>query len=88
MFTERFLSIPSLIFNPKDEDLMGKCTKEVSCIKNINPMRIESYGDAPANENFEEGSNIWTLVIMQSGDNFIATITVQQFEKLINDFIN
>lgn len=85
MFTERFIKVPSLVFSPENEELMGK-SDNVACSKKINPMRIESYGEVPPNESFHKDNKIWTLVVMQSGDTFTATITVEEFEKLINDF--
>lgn len=86
MFTERFVTVPSLLFNPENDELLGKNGK-IECMKTFNPMRVESYGESPSDENFSSDNKIHTLVIMQSGDQFVATIHIYEFEKLINGFI-
>jgi len=90
MFTDRFLKVPCLMYNPDEEELMGKSykdTQKIRTIKMINPLRIESYGEAIPVDDFYEGNKIWTCVNMQSGIDFIVTMAMDEFSKLINDFI-
>jgi hypothetical protein len=88
MFTDRFLKVNCLVYDQTEEDMMGKSykdNKKIPVEKMINPMRIESFGEAIPIEDFFEDNKIWTNVVMQSGIDFIVTMKMGDFSKLLND---
>lgn len=87
-YTDRFIRLPCTIYNPEENELLNKSYKDsekIEVMKIINPNRIESYGESIPVEDFREDNKVWTNVTMQSGDDFIANITIEEFETILNN---
>lgn len=87
-FTDKFIKLPCLIFNPDENDLLGKSNGEgrlITVTKSINPARIESYGETVPISDFREDNKCWTRVVMFSNDDYTVDLTVGEFERLLNN---
>lgn len=77
-FTDKYMRLPIKVFDQKSKDLTGKEELADSVIR-INPMNIESYRPSMDDENA-------VVVITKSGDNFAVYLSLEVFEKELNDF--
>jgi hypothetical protein len=87
MFTDRFIEVVCVVYNPEEADLMGKKGSEcelIEVVRKINDVQIESYGEAIPAHDFREDNKIWTMVYLKRGDDFIVNIPFKEFEKLLN----
>jgi hypothetical protein len=87
MFTDRFIEVTCVVYNPDEADLLGKKGSECELIevtRKINEVQIESYAEAIPAHDFREDNKIWTNVNMKSSDSFIVNIPFKEFEKLLN----
>jgi len=87
-FTDRFIEVITVIYNPEEASLMGKRDADCEHIlvtRKLNDASIESYNETiPAND-FRDDNKIWTSVNMKSGDSFIVKMTLEEFEVLLNE---
>ena len=77
-FTDRYLKVPTKVYNQKDADLTGKPEYEDS-FSHILPTDIQEYYESVDLE-LE-----CTQLYLKNGRGFIVYLTVPQFEKLLND---
>lgn len=83
MFTDRFIEVPVKIYSLADANLTGK-KEYISTYRKINPMEITEYG--PTDEDGDD-QLLFTSVSMRGGvDKFIAFVSVEEFEKLLNEY--
>jgi uncharacterized protein YlzI (FlbEa/FlbD family) len=85
-FTDRFMVVPIYQVNPDIEELIGKEGDKTACVMLINPRRIESMNETIPRSDFRPDNKIWTNVTMESGDNFIVRITLEEFKNRLNSF--
>lgn len=82
----KYIEVPVLVYSSYEADILDKNPHElqcIDCIRKINPARIESYCEAiPLNE-FSEDNKCWTTVVMESGDEFIVSLPMKEFELLV-----
>ena len=81
MFTDRFVKVPSKIFNAKNKELTGN-EELYDCQLRVLPMEICEYY-----ENLDE-DNGSIQVLLKNGDSFPVYLTIQEFEKLLNNHLN
>lgn len=84
MFTDRFIKVPVDLYNSKDADMVGynEDTKEGATEMRINPFEVSHYRSS---EDDKEDILNKTLVHMKNGDSFHVSITIEKFEKLLNE---
>jgi hypothetical protein len=82
-FTDRFLKIPIEVFNIKEKDLTGKENCIVSYTK-ILPFEIAEYRPTYDADNTDVEL---TSIALKNGDRFCCVLTVKEFEKLIDGFV-
>lgn len=91
-FTDRFISIPIIVFDILEQELTDKPENECSSFqtfRKINPMRIESYQPAiPRDLDFDKSNLTTTSIIMYSGERVMAFMTCEELEELPNKFGN
>ena len=87
-FTDRFICATVLIYDGaaakyKDE----KDCETIPTIVKINPFKIESYQQSiPLNLDFSEESKTCTNVTMESGEEHLLRLPIDEFEKLLNSW--
>lgn len=81
MFTDRYITIPTKIYNTKQAELTGKETYEDSFSK-INPLDISEYYPS-----YSDGVDV-TQLYLKNGRSFCAEMTFDEFEKLLNTWQN
>ena len=87
MNTDRFLTIPIMLFDMSQIDKGMKTIDSVAIEAKINPMAIESYREAiPIHLDVRIEHIICTLVTMKSGDEFLVEMKMESFEILLNDY--
>jgi len=77
MFTDRFMSVPTQVYNTKLQELTGKTDYEESFSK-INPMDLSEY-----HRSSDDGQEC-TQLYLKNGRGFITYLTIEEFEKLLN----
>lgn len=88
MFTDRFIEFKITTFDGE----AAKYKEPVDCdrlenICKINPFKIESHQEAiPIELDFAEENKSCTNIIMESGENHLARMTINEFEKLLNSW--
>lgn len=89
-FTDRFIKIPTKVFDGDAHELIGKKEEDCDMISTttmINPFKIECYrASIPRNVDFTEENLSTTSVTMESGDSHLAYMSINEFEKLLNKF--
>lgn len=86
MTGKKFIEIPCLTYDNASQELTGKMPDECLLIEVgrwINIERIESYRSAIPFSDFREDNQIWTEVVMESGDSFIVNMPMSDFKKYI-----
>lgn len=79
MFTDRFIKVPSRIYNNKDKDLTGIETLIDVEIK-ILPMEICQYYIS-----WDDDGREGTQIMMKNGEPIWTYLTAREFEKLMNE---
>ena len=80
MFTDRFLKVPSRIYNSERKDLTGVKDLVKTNIR-ILPMEISEYYASFDDDEEIEGTQIY----MKNGESLWVTIPIREFEKLLNE---
>lgn len=82
MFTDRFIKIPVKIFNVKEKELTGNENTVDSWVK-ILPMEIIEYGPTDAEDS---GEFIYTNIVLKGQEKYVAYLSIQEFENLLNNY--
>jgi hypothetical protein len=82
MFTDRYIKVPIRVYNVEEKELTGK-ENTVDSWMMLNPYCIESY--RPSTDENGNGEP-YTIVVQKSGDSTTVYLTVQEFEKMVNEF--
>ncbi len=82
-FTDRFIKVPTTVFNIKQKELTGKEVLEQTYIK-FNPFDISEYRPA-YQDDLDEGENK-VSVTLKDGNSILVYLTIDEFEKLLNNF--
>lgn len=83
---KNFIELPCLTFDGAIQEVTGKPPDECSLIevsRYVNIDRIESVRAAIPFSDFREDNQIWTDVVMESGDSFTVNMPFEQFKKHI-----
>jgi len=93
MFTDRFIELPTQLYNSEEAELTNKksweCpSRDITC--KLNPFKIESYRPYldDSEPDVKKAKPIYTRVIMESGDTWLIYLPVSEFEKRLNQFHN
>lgn len=78
MFTDRFLKVPTDLINEKQKDLTGN-DNAYEAFTHILPMDVCEY-----HETSYEGV-YGTQIFFKNGRGFMINISVEEFEKLLNN---
>jgi len=81
-----FVELPTIAYDPKNQELFNKRPDECDLIEVIRKVMItciESYHEGIPVSDFREDNKIWTDVFMKSGDSFIVNMPLAEFEKLL-----
>lgn len=86
MFTKRFIKIPVDLYNKKESDMIGygESTKGDNVDMRINPFEVSHY--RPGHDDKDEFTA--TLIHMKNGDSFYSSISIDEFENVLNEFDN
>jgi len=85
--SNRFIEVSVLVYSSYEANILDKNPHElecIGCIRKLNPDRIESYCEAIPLNYFHEDNKCWTTVVMESGDEFIVSLPMSEFEKILN----
>ena len=89
-FTDRYIKVPIKIYNNKEEDLLNKKSfecEEIELELRLNPFKIEGYHPTISGGlDFDSNNVNSTTVIMESGESHLIYLTIEEFEKLLDDF--
>jgi len=79
-FTDRFIKVPTSIYNIKDKELTGREHLETIWFKFL-PFELAAYRPSygEANPSVE-----LTLIILKNGYEVLADIPPDEFEKIVN----
>lgn len=82
MFTDRFIKVPLELFNKDKAEIVGynEDTKTCDTILSLLPFEVSHYRPA-----FEDGRETGTVIFMKNGDDFEISISLNEFEKLLNN---
>lgn len=80
-FTDRFISIPTQVYNTKMADLTGK-EEYFDGLSKISPFEISEYY-----KSWSDGIEV-TQIYMKNGRSFLGNIPFDEFEKLLNTWQN
>lgn len=81
-FTDRYIKVPTKIYNKAEKELTGKEVCEDSYSK-INPFAIEEYRPSFDND-FPDSECVHLL--LKSGHEFLVYMTMEKFEAMLNNF--
>jgi hypothetical protein len=81
MFTDRFIKVPVAVYDVKEKELTNKATYEDSYTK-FNPFDISEYRPTYDSDNREEEC---TVITLKDGNSIMAYLTIEEFEKLLNN---
>lgn len=81
MFTDRFITIPTEIYNTKQAELTGK-EEYYESISKINPLEICEYYESES-----DGKEV-VQIYLKNGRTFCANITFDEFENILNSWQN
>jgi len=79
MFTDRFIKVPSRIYNSKVKDLTG-VEDLIDTDISILPMEISEYYSSFDDDLQIEG----TQIFMKNGESLWLRLPIDEFEKLLN----
>lgn len=81
MFTDRFIEFSVTLYEKKDAEMIGynKNTATGVVRFKVNPFEISHY-----RETFDEEENIATLLYFKCGDSVEISMTLDEFEKILN----
>ena len=77
-FTDRFIKVPVKVYDTKTKELTGEEGELTHSWEKINPFEIQSY-----RPNVEDEKEI--IVSVRNRDPFTVYLSVEAFEKLLND---
>lgn len=78
MFTDRFIKVPTKVYNVKEAEIMGKQPPLEDSFSMIHPLDIQEYY-----ESFDEGE-VCTQIYLKNGRGFIVYLELHAFENLLN----
>lgn len=79
MFTDRFIKIPTQIYNTKQAELTGK-EEYYDSFSKINPLDLSEYYQSTSDE--REVVQLY----LKNGRSFCAEMTFDEFENLLNSW--
>ena len=82
-FTDRFMELVLPVYDKDNSEMVGysKDTFEANVKCKINPFEVSHY-----RETFSDDKNLdRTLIHFKNGDSFEIDITIDSFEKLLNE---
>lgn len=82
-FTDRFISLPIQVYDRKAKELMDRDESEDSIVK-INPMEIAAY--RPSYDADDPDKKEIVSMRLKCGDNYLVYMTMEDFEKHLNNF--
>ncbi len=93
MFTDRFLKLPISIVSAEQIEKAENIgievdeNEKVSSYVKILPMQIESYRPtSKKKEGLTSEDLIYVFIQTKSNDSYFVYLTIDEFEKLLNDF--
>lgn len=78
MFTDRFIKVPITVYNREVKELTGNEGELMESWEKINPFEIQAYRPDIDNENE-------TIVTIKNREPFSVYLSVEAFEKLLNN---
>ena len=82
-FTDRYIRVPVKIVDRKLQELTGKDVDEEDSFIKINPFNIVKY--RPTWDADDTDKNEIIQIVDSLGDTTLVYLSVQEFEKLLND---
>jgi hypothetical protein len=80
VFTDRFIKVPIKVYNTRVKELTGDEGELTDSWEKINPFEIQSYRPDIDNENE-------LIVTVKNRDPFTVYLSVEEFEKLLNNHL-
>lgn len=83
-FIDRFIELPIRLVNRKDEQLLGEGNVDsYESYEKLLPMEISSYH--PTTDYEVCGDKELTQCYLKGGRNFMAYLSISEFEKILNN---
>jgi hypothetical protein len=93
MFTDKFISFPSVLFNSKQEEKMeglGVDTDYYDLPKTeykFNPLKLVAYNASSLNKDLQEGDKLDTVLVdVEGAHGAELLVDISTFEKRINEW--
>ncbi len=87
-FTDRFVKVPTKIYNIKQKELTGNEGELEDSYSKFNPFDICEYRPASDTEDGVEFEDNCTSITLKDGNSILAYINISDFEKLLNNHNN